>query len=137
VTAHLVVKEKFDGIASPRLLFGRMQTLVCPHCQSHVPGGAGICTGCGAEIVRGANRRERTLVGLVFVGAAFLTSIVVLRAFEIARGAPPLPSPKSDAAFFLILGFIGFLVTAYMTGKVVARLFRKSQVRFYRSYQHQ
>lgn len=111
--------------------------LVCPHCQTHVPHRASVCTGCGAEVVRGASRRERASLGMVFVGVAILLLIVALRTLEIARGSPPLPSPKSDSAFLFFFGLIGLLVVAYMTGTAVARISRKSQVRFYRNYQHQ
>jgi predicted nucleic acid-binding Zn ribbon protein len=103
-----------------------MKTLVCPHCQTHVPDRTRVCTGCGAEIVRGANRHERALVGVVFTGAAILISIILLLTFEIARGSTALPSPNSDGAFLVFFGLIVLLVIAYMAGKGVARVLRKS-----------
>jgi hypothetical protein len=53
--------------------------------------------------------------------------------FQIERGSLLPPSPKSDGAFFIFLGLVGLLVLAYIIGKRVAHLLRRSQVRFYRS----
>jgi predicted nucleic acid-binding Zn ribbon protein len=114
-----------------------MKTLTCPHCQTPVFGGARVCSGCGAEVVRGATRRERFFAGVVFAIAAFLILTVVLRIFQIERGSHLLPSPKSDGALFIFLGLIGLLVFAYIIGKRVAHLLRRSQVRFYRVYRYQ
>lgn len=114
-----------------------MKLLVCPNCQTQVPDRARVCTGCGAEIVRGASRRERARMGMVFAVVAILISVVALRALETAHGSPVLPSPKSDGAFLIFFGLVGLLVVVYVIGKSVARVSRKSQVRFYRSYQHQ
>jgi undecaprenyl pyrophosphate phosphatase UppP len=96
-----------------------------------------VYTGCGAEIVRGATRRERFLVGGAFAVGAFLILATVLRAFEIERGSMLLPSPKSDDALMIFLGLIGSLVFAYIVGKRVAHFLCRSQVRFYRVYRHQ
>jgi predicted nucleic acid-binding Zn ribbon protein len=114
-----------------------MKALACPHCQTLVSNGARVCSGCGAEVVRGATRRERFLTGAVFAIAAFLILTVVLRMFEIERGSLLLPSPKADGALFIFLGLIGLLVFAYIIGKRVAHFLRRSQVRFYRAYRHQ
>lgn len=114
-----------------------MKRIVCPHCDSQVSERANVCVGCGAEVVRGATRAERSTVGLVFVGLAFLIVVVAMRAYEVVRGSSPLPPPDSDGAFFYFLGLIGIVVFSYMIGKGVARLFRRSQVRFFRSYRHQ
>jgi excisionase family DNA binding protein len=73
-----------------------MKSLVCPHCQTPVSDRARVCSGCGAEVVRGATRRERFLVGVVFAVAAFLILTVVLRMFQIERGSLLLPSPKAE-----------------------------------------
>jgi predicted nucleic acid-binding Zn ribbon protein len=114
-----------------------MKFLVCPHCQTPVSDGGRVCSGCGAEVVRGATRRERFLVGVIFAVAALLILTVVLRMFQIERGSLLLPSPKSDGALFIFLGLIGLLVFAYIIGKRVAHFLRRSQVRFYRVYRHQ
>jgi predicted nucleic acid-binding Zn ribbon protein len=114
-----------------------MKVVVCPHCQTPVADDVRVCSGCGAEVVRGATRRERFLVGVVFAAAAFLILTVVLRMFQIERGSLSLPSPKSDGALFIFLGLIGLLVLAYIIGKRVAHFLRRSQVRFYRVYRHQ
>jgi len=114
-----------------------MKALVCPHSQTPVSDRARVCSGCGAEVVRGATRRERFLVGVVFAVAAFLILTVVLRMFQIGRGSLLLPSPKADGALFIFLGLIGLLVFSYMIGKRVAHFLRRSHVRFYRAYRHQ
>ena len=114
-----------------------MKALACPHCQTPVSNGARVCSGCRAEVVRGATRRERFFTGAVFAIAAFLILTVVLRMFEIERGSLLLPSPKADGALFIFLGLIGLLVFAYIIGKRVAHFLRRSQVRFYRAYRHQ
>jgi predicted nucleic acid-binding Zn ribbon protein len=114
-----------------------MKALLCPHCQTPAFDGARVCRGCGAEIVRGATRRERFFSGVIFAVAAFLILTVVLRMSQIERGSLLLPSPKSDAALFIFGGLIGLLVFAYIIGKRVAHFLRRSQVRFYRAYRHQ
>lgn len=115
----------------------RVKTLVCPHCQTHVPDGANICTGCGAEVVRGATRRERSRIGLVFVGGAVLLLVIALRAWQVGTGSTRLPAPNSDAALFLVFGALALLVLAYITGKTAGRFVRRSQIRFFRTYRHQ
>ena len=87
--------------------------------------------------MRGATRAERTTVGFAFAFVAFLVVVLVCRTFQIARGSMPLPPPDSDSALFYFLGLIAILVIGYMIGKGVARFFRRSQVRFFRSYRHQ
>jgi len=114
-----------------------MKALACPHCQTPVSDGARVCSGCGAEVVRGATRRERFFAGVVFAAGAFLILAVVVRMFQIERSSLLLPSPKSDGALFIFLGLIGLLLFAYIIGKRVAHFLRRSQVRFYRVYRHQ
>jgi hypothetical protein len=114
----------------------RVKTLVCPHCDSTVSGRARVCTGCGAEIVRGATRRERSLIGIAFVVAGIVIATVALRAVEIGQGAMPLPDPRSDSAFLYFLGMVALVAFSYTIGKGVARFARRSQVRFFRSYRH-
>ena len=113
-----------------------MKTLVCPHCASQVSATAHVCARCGAEIVRGATRRERSIAGLLFAFVAFVVASIALRALELQNGSPVLrPSAESALPFFL--GLIAILVVGYMIGKGVACFFRRSKVRFFRSYRHQ
>ena len=113
-----------------------VKTLVCPHCQTQVPQSASVCTGCGAEIVRGLTRPGRSLVGLACVGLAILIAVVALRAFEIARGGAPLPSPKAQDGLFVVAAIIVLLVVPYVIGSRAARLLWRSRIRFVRNYQH-
>jgi predicted nucleic acid-binding Zn ribbon protein len=114
-----------------------VKTLVCPHCHTQVPESASVCTGCGAEVVRGLNRRERSFVGLAFVGLAFIIFVVFLRAFEIARGVPFLSPPKAEDGFLFFVGLLAIVIFPYMVGRRLARFLYRSRVRFFRSYQHQ
>jgi hypothetical protein len=114
-----------------------MNMLLCPHCQTPAPDSAMVCRGCGAEVIRGASRRERALIGVAFVIAAILIGTVGLRALEIARGAPPLPPPKAEDGFLVLLALIAIVFVPYMAGTPVARLLWRSRIRFYRRYQHQ
>ncbi len=113
-----------------------MKALICPHCDSKVSETAHVCAGCGAEIVRGATRRERSLAGVVFVFGAILVALVVSRAVELGRGSLSLPDPRSDSALLYFFCLLAMVALSYMIGKGVARLFRRSQVRFFRSYRH-
>ena len=114
-----------------------MKTLVCPHCHTQVPESASVCVGCGAEVVRGLSRRQRSIVGLAFVAGAILIFGVLLRAYEIATGHPFLRSPRAEDGLLVISGLILVVFLPYLVGIKVARLFRRSRVRFFRSYQHQ
>ena len=60
-----------------------MKALICPHCDSRVSETAHVCAGCGAEIIRGATTRERSLVGVAFVFGAILVALVGSRAVEL------------------------------------------------------
>jgi len=114
-----------------------MKALVCPHCQTPVSDRARVCSGCGAEVVRGASRRERSLTGLGFVIAAMLVAVVLFRALEIVRGAPPLSSPRAEDGFLFCVGLIAVVIIPYIMGTRVARLLWRSRIHFYRTYQHQ
>ena len=52
------------------------------------------------------------------------------------QGSSLLPRPDSDAALFVFLGIIGLLIAGYILGSNVARLFRRPQIRFFRSHRH-
>jgi hypothetical protein len=96
-----------------------------------------VCRGCGAEIVHGASRGQRALIGIMFVFAAVFVTAVLLRILEIAHGAPPLPPPKAEDEFWILLALIVIVLIPYMVGTRVARLLWRSRTRFYRTYQHQ
>jgi hypothetical protein len=96
-----------------------------------------VCHGCGAEIIRGASRRERLLIGVAFVIAAMLVGAVVLRALEIAHSALPLRPPKAEDGFLVLIGLIVIVFVPYILGTRIARLLWRSRIRFYRNYQHQ
>jgi len=114
-----------------------VKTLACPHCHTTIPDRAGVCTGCGAEIVRGLNRRERSIIGLGFVALAILIAVIILRAVEISHGKPALPSPKAENGLIVIAAFFLIVVVPFLIGSRVARLIGRSRIRFYRAYQHQ
>ena len=102
-----------------------MKTLLCPHCGTQGPASATVCAGCGAEIVHGASRRERSAAGCV------VTVIAVLIALVIA-GMGSLPETSSDEAFFLVLKFIALVIVANAIGRLAIRWLRRSQLRFFR-----
>jgi predicted nucleic acid-binding Zn ribbon protein len=114
-----------------------MKALACPHCQTSVSEDSRVCRGCGAEIVHGASRRERSLTGLGFVIAAMLVAVVLFRSLEIMRGVPALSSPRAEDGFLFFVGLIAVVVIPYLMGTRVARLLWRSRTRFYRTYQHQ
>ena len=114
-----------------------MKRLVCPHCTSQVPESANVCVGCGAEVVRGATRAERSIIGLVFAGLAIFVVVMAMHVIKITRCSLPVPPPDSQEALFYLFGLIAFVTLGYMVGKGVARIVRRSQVRFFRTYRHQ
>lgn len=88
-----------------------------------------MCAGCGAEIVRGATRRERSAAGCVFAVVALLVALT----FAVMGTMPGL---YEDAAFFLILKFVAVALIANVVGRVAIRLACRSRLRFLRTYQH-
>jgi len=113
-----------------------VKTLVCPHCHTQVPESASVCVGCGAEIVRGLSRQGRSFVGLAFVAASIFLFGFFLNAYQVINGHPFLKQPKAEDAPYAILGIIIVVMIPYLLGTRIARLFRRSRVRFFRSYQH-
>jgi hypothetical protein len=103
--------------------------LVCPDCQTVVNPNASVCAGCGAEIVRGASRKERATAGcissIIGVLAAFAVLGLVLRSVRISNelGLPVLLAIMLSAVVFNLLG------------RLFARLLFRSRLRFYRAYQ--
>lgn len=106
-----------------------MKTLACPHCGTQVPEDASVCVGCRAEIVRGSTRQERSAAGCIVALLALFVAMIV-------AGMGPMPDPRSDAAFFLILKFIVVVIVANAAGRIAMHLLRRSKLRFFRSYQH-
>jgi hypothetical protein len=107
-----------------------MNKLVCPHCDSHVSERASVCAGCGAEIVRGATRRERANFGCAF---SILGGVLGL----IVTGALLPPKPSNDAGLYVFLSLIGVVIAASLVGQGVSRIIYRSKLRFLRSYEHQ
>lgn len=117
------------------MLLSLVNSLVCPHCQTGVPDRAGVCTGCGAEIIRGTTGRERGCIGLVFALAAIPVFALIFRALQL-RGAVPVPDARNPAALLFLLGVFAFFVCAYFIGAVIGALLWRSKVRFLREYRH-
>jgi predicted nucleic acid-binding Zn ribbon protein len=106
-----------------------MKSLVCPHCRTALPDDVSVCTGCGAEIVRGATRRERA-------GAGCATAIIALLVVLAIVGMRPLPDTGSDEALFLILKLAAVLAVGNLVGRWAMRMLRRSSLRFFRTYRH-
>lgn len=107
-----------------------MSKLVCPHCDSHVSERASVCLGCGAEIVRGATRQERASYGCAF-------SLLGLVIAAVVMGTSKPPEPDSEGAIFVVLGLFALIAFAALVGSLVARLLKRSKLRFFRTYDHQ
>ena len=120
----------------PDVIVRAVKTLVCPHCQTNVPERASVCTGCGAEIVRGTTRRERAGIGCLFALGAIPVFALIFGVLQM-RGAIPRPEAREPEALFFFLGTIAFFICAYWIGTRIARLFRRSKVRFFRTSRHQ
>ena len=95
-----------------------MNTLVCPHCLNVIPQAASVCTGCGAEIVRGATRRERGSAGCA------TALLLVVTTFAVA-GLRPLPPPGSDEGLLLITEFLAVALVGNLIGCWLMRRFRR------------
>lgn len=104
-----------------------MDRLVCPHCDSTVSSRAHVCVGCGAEIVRGATRAERRRLASIFGFLAFLIGLFYI-------GASNPPDPRSDAALFLVFGFLVFILFSSLVGSALARILYSKKPRFVREY---
>ena len=76
------------------------------------------------------SRRARSLIGVMFVIAAMLITVVLFRSLEIMRGAPPLSAPKAEDGFLFFIGLIAVVVIPSLVGTRVARLLWRSGTRF-------
>ena len=108
-----------------------MKNLACPHCQTVVKSEASVCLGCGAEIVRGASRREKTTGGclVAIVGLVLTMSVLglVLPAYGIG----------SESGLVIIVGLILAAVILNLLGRALVGFFFRSRLRFFRTYRHQ
>jgi hypothetical protein len=114
-----------------------VKTLLCPHRRTCVLENASVCAGCGADILHGLSRGQRSVVGFAFVGAAILIFAIFMHAYEIAYGHSFLRFPKAEDGLLAIAGLTCVVFLPYLIGTKIARLFFRSRVRFYRTYQHQ
>ena len=108
-----------------------MKNLVCPHCQTVLQSEASVCLGCGAEIVRGASRREKSTGGclVAIVGLVLTMSVLglVLPAYGIG----------SESGLAIIVGLILAAVILNFLGRAIVGFFFRSRLRFFRTYRHQ
>ena len=74
---------------------------------------------------------------MVFAGLAIFVVVMAMHIIKIERGSLPVPPPDSEKSLFYLFGLIAFVTLGYMIGKGVARIVRRSQVRFFRTYRHQ
>lgn len=88
-----------------------------------------MCVGCGAEIVRGATRRERTGAGCAVASVFLFIALAIV-------GMRPLPLSASDEGFFLVLKLAGVVFVGNLLGRLIMRWFRRSSLRFFRSYEN-
>ena len=108
-----------------------MKKLVCPHCQSTVDQSASVCLGCGAEIVRGASRRERSIAGCLSTGLGLVVALIVLGLTLQSVAAP------NDYGFAAVVGLLLAALIFNIIGRAFVRLIFRSRLRFFRSYRHQ
>ena len=92
---------------------------------------ASVCLGCGAEIVRGASRREKSTGGclLTIVGLVVTMSVLglVLPAYGIG----------SESGLAIIVGLIVAAVILNALGRVLVGFLFRPRLRFFRTYRHQ
>ena len=107
-----------------------MSSLVCPHCQTGVPDHASVCLGCGAEIVRGASKRERSIAGCLFSGIGVVIALVVV-GFTFQSVATP-----NEYGLAVVGGLLLSAMLFNFLGRALVGLLFRSRLRFFRSYQH-
>lgn len=107
-----------------------MELLKCPHCQTTVDAKASVCAGCGAEVVRGASRRERSTAGCLFSIGGLLVSLFFV-------GLLPLSSSNYGQGLAVVLGLFAAALIFNVLGRFAAGLLFRSKLRFFRNYRHQ
>ena len=107
-----------------------VKTLVCPHCQSVVDQSASVCAKCGAEIVRGASRREKSVAGCM---ATCIGLVISLAAIGMVFRSIPTPNEKG---FAIVVGLLLAAVLFNFVGRALVTLLFRSRLRFFRKYQH-
>ena len=108
-----------------------MKNLVCSHCQSTVVENASVCLGCGAEIVRGPSRRERSIAGCLSSGVGLVIALIVLGLTMQSIAAP------NEYGFVAVVGLLLAALIFNILGRAFVRLLFRSRLRFFRSYRHQ
>lgn len=106
-----------------------MELLKCPHCQTTVDAKASVCAGCGAEVVRGASRRERSTAGCLSSIGGLLVSLLLV-------GLLPLSSSNYSQGLAVVLGFFAAVLVFNFLGRLAAGLIFRSKLRFFRDYRH-
>lgn len=101
-------------------------------CQNIVRPGASICTGCGAEIVRGASRKEKSVAGCLSGTVGLLITMVAIG--FVLRSSPLGASNKFGLA--ILLGLLLSALIFNILGRAFVRLLFRSRLRFFRAYQH-
>ncbi len=107
-----------------------MEPLRCPHCQTHVNALASACAGCGAEIVRGASRSERSTAGCLFSIAGLVLSLLVV-------GLLPLSSSNYGQGLAVVIRLVFAVLLFNALGRGAVKLLYRSKLRFFRNYRHQ
>lgn len=107
-----------------------MSNLVCPHCQSVVDQNAWVCSGCGAEIVRGASRKEKTTVGCLSSCIGIVVTLAVIGFILQSGGA------SNERGFVVLLGGLISALIFNVVGRLIVNLLFRSRVRFFRAYRH-
>ena len=113
-------------LPSPRI----MEPLCCPHCRTNVDARASVCAGCGAKIVRGASRNERTTAGCLFSLVGLVMSLFIV-------GVLPLSSSNYGQGVAVVLGLYLSVVLFNAAGRGVAKWVFRSKLSFFRNYRHQ
>jgi hypothetical protein len=108
-----------------------VSSLVCPHCQTGVRDRASVCLGCGAEIVRGASKRERSIAGCLSGGIGVAIALMVI-GFTFQSVAAP-----NEYGFAVVVGLLLSAMTFNIFGRALVRLLFRSRLRFFRNYRHQ
>ena len=107
-----------------------MSNLICPHCQSVVNQNASVCSGCGAEIIRGASRKEKTTAGCLSSCIGVVATLAVIGFILQSGGA------SNEWGFLVLLGILMSALIFNVLGRLVVGLLFRSRLRFFRAYRH-